>query len=956
VLHQELLASRGTRVVPNTRHPILRCCLLNARSIANKLQELHIILYGNIYDIVLITESWLHPGIPSGLLDPESKFHVFRRDRSSRGGGVCVFVKRTVCAILVNIDEKYDNVEILCFDIVDNFNKLRFFVVYRPPNSGTVNFDLLTSCLSSNVHDGRVNIITGDFNCPGVDWNSFTCASDYISSSMLDFVSKSALYQFVNFPTRDDNVLDLVLSDHMEAIYSISSGPPLGLSDHCCVNFNVNFIIDRSTFHDANAIRQDYSWYRADFTSMVNYLSCVDWYSLVCNNPSASAAWDCFISILRDCITRYVPLRAINNSGNIRYPRHIRKLFVDKRCIWRLMKSDRSSVLLKTKYRDCVMQIEYQLKCLNRDIENNLILSNNLGQFYRYVNKRISNRATIGPLVDCSGGIVNSDEDKAILFNKYFSSVGVVDNGILPQCLSNNSSGTTLDSIIFTETNVRNAMRTLKSSLSCGPDGLPPIFFKRMLSCLPLPLSLLYQQLMSVSYVPEEWKKAIITPVFKKGETSDVSNYRPISLTCVACKLMERVIVQQVFQYLKDHNLLHAAQHGFIKGRSTCTNLLESLNDWTLSLECKRRVVVAYVDFSKAFDTVCHEKLLYRLQNFGISGNLLLWLRNYLSDRTHQTRVGGSLSDFVKLLSGAIQGSGIGPLFFICFIDELAKVIDSCDIKVKLFADDVKMYVSVVNNCDHGRLQNALNCLANWAAQWQLTVSINKCYIFNVGRPFHQFTFHISNMQLAEVDFCRDLGVLLSCNLSPELHINDIVAKAHIRANAILRCFSSRDSDLLVRAFKVYVRPLLEYNSVVWSPHLIKHIVHVEQVQRRFTKRLLHGSNLSYIERLNVLKLESLELRRIYFDLLLCYKIFFGLVDVSRDDFFQVNVNSATRGHPYKLFKPYSGNTLRKSFFCIRVVDYWNFLPCDIVDFSSIRKFNTSIALVDFSSFLHLPI
>jgi len=161
--------------------------------------------------------------------------------------------------------------------------------------------------------------------------------------------------------------------------------------------------------------------------------------------------------------------------------------------------------------------------------------------------------------------------------------------------------------------------------------------------------------------VPDVWKVAVITPVHKKGPTTDCSNYRPISITCVTSKLLERIIANQIKNHLISNNLLHTAQHGFLTGLSTCTNLLESLNDWTHYLQDKHGVVIAYVDFSKAFDVVSHSKLFVRLESYGIGGTLLTWLRNFFTGRTHCTKVGGSLSDLVTLLSGVIQGSVLGP-------------------------------------------------------------------------------------------------------------------------------------------------------------------------------------------------------------------------------------------------------------------------------------------------------
>jgi len=331
----------------------------------------------------------------------------------------------------------------------------------------------------------------------------------------------------------------------------------------------------------------------------------------------------------------------------------------------------------------------------------------------------------------------------------------------------------------------------------------------------------------------------------------------------VAGKLTERRIANALYEHLSCNGLLSSVQHGFVKGKSTCTNLLECINDWTLILQNKDSVTVTYIDFSKAFDTVCHEKLFACLYAYGIRGSVLNWIQNFLTCRTHQTRVGSSVSEIADLLSGVVQGSGIGPLLFLVFVDGLAKALESVGVVTKFFADDVKVYLQIVKYADCIILQKALDLISQWASDWQLQISVEKCSVLNVGPRHVSFRYSIGNDVIPQVTQCKDLGVVLTGSLCPAEHICEITVKAHRRANSILRCFVSRNNDLLVHAFVVYVRPILEYNSVIWSPNLVRDIQQLEKVQRRFTKRLLGMKSLSYSERLRRLGLPSLELRRL---------------------------------------------------------------------------------------------
>ena len=699
----------------------------------------------------------------------------------------------------------------------------------------------------------------------------------------------------------------------------------------------------------------EYNWYKADFEGMKSYLDAVDWHGMLFCNPSALSFWQSIVDMLWSAVAMFVPLRS--NAPHCQtkhksYPKSIRHLMAKKHRLWKRCRHHPDDLHTRQLYRECSKMCSSSVRNFDDVTESSIVESNNLGTFYKYINKRMNHRSSIAPLTDKAGCLIVSDSNKANLFNQHFSSVGVVDNGVVPTRVNAFNACSVLDCVTFTRTAVCKAINKLKSNLSSGPDGLPPLLFKQLKDSLAEPLSLVFTQLLSVSEVPGSWKSAIIVPVFKKGAVGDISNYRPISLTCVASKIMERIVSSQIFDHLLANNVLHPEQHGFFRGRSTCTNLLECLNDWTFSIQYKRSVTVVYVDFSKAFDSVVHSKLLDKLAACGISGCLLHWIKNFLSNRTHQTRVGMSLSILADLMSGIVQGSGIGPLLFLIFINDLIIHLKKFGVTLKLFADDAKVYAEIVDTCSIDQLQYALDSLAEWAEMWQLPIAVSKCCTLHIGNDTLCRPMCINSNILPVVNTCRDLGVLISSDLSPSVHIDGMVAKAHQRANAILRCFVSRDSRLLTRTYTVYVRPLLEHDCVTWSPHLKQDIDKIERVQRRYTKRLRGLEGLPYSDRLRRLQLSTLELRRLYFDLYMCYRIIFGHVNVRMSDFFEFSCTAQTRGHPYKLYKRHSCNSVRSSYFAVRVINVWNSLPADRVDFSSFVAFKRTVQQIDFTSFL----
>ena len=939
------------------------CCILNARSIVNKLPELHYLLYNNNYSVICITETWLHSEITNGLLDPQAIYHIIRKDRvGSHHGGVAVFIKKDMCFVDITVDRMYDCLELLCFEVVFSKCKVRFFVIYRPPyydQSASDYIDLLIRCVKqySSTERHTINVVVGDLNCPKIDWQNLSSSNDYISTAVLRWAVMHGYFQFVDFPTRGDNILDLVLADDNHIISRIYCDPPLGYSDHCIVNFVLDIIdnfrhISLEPYQSGSSVAEcRYNWHTADYDVIARYICNIDWNTLLCYNPSALSFWNAFMEILWSAVENFVPkingTRKVNHKS---YPREMRKLIAKKRQLHNQCRLNPDNLHMRWQYRNLVSKFKDKCHDLEKQHEEQIISANSLGLFYKYVNGRIRYRSAIGALTTNTGDIVTSEKDKADMFNEFFANAGTKDNGKVPFC-HNVALKSTLETVTFTEDNILSVINKLKPNLSSGPDCLPPVFFKNLKLCLAGPLSIVFNQLISVGAVPNKWKSAIIVPVFKKGPAGDVANYRPISLTCVPCKLMERIIAQHIYDHLVDCNLLSSAQHGFVKRRSTCTNLLESVNDWTLAADNKKSVTIAYIDFTRAFDCVSHNKLLARLQSYGICGSVLTWLKNFFSDRSHVTRVGEYLSDVADLISGVVQGSGIGPIMFLVYIDELAKLLKNHGVVAKLFADDVKVYVNIVSSDDVTKLQTALNLIVEWAASWQLQLSVSKCCILSVGRALAKTDYNIGDTVLPYGTKCRDLGVMITQDLSPAVHINEITAKAHQRANCILRCFVSKDINLLMRAFLVYVRPVVEYCSVIWSPCLKQDIESIEKVQRRFTKRLKGLKSMTYAQRLQYLSIPSLELRRLHLDLLFCYKIVFGLVDINFSDFFEFCPSNRTRGHAHKLFKSHCNSCVRSQFFAERVVKVWNSLP-PTTDFATLPAFKQSIMDVDFSAFL----
>ena len=251
-------------------------------------------------------------------------------------------------------------------------------------------------------------------------------------------------------------------------------------------------------------------------------------------------------------------------------------------------------------------------------LEGRIINRDNLRRFFRYANSKFTHKSSVGRLQDGSGNKTIDPQVKAPLLYEYFQSQFTTDNLKLPSTIPC-ATDPGISSIIFSPILVKRIINKSNARSAGGPDGIPPVFFKNACSSVCHPLAFIFQLLFDDCCLPPIWRKAFITAIHKKGDTTLPSNYRPISLTCTTCKIMEAIIKDQLVSYLLSKGLISRQQHAFIKNHSTVTNLLQCTHDWALAVHGGHAVDAVYIDFARA-NSVVHSKLIFKLSTFGISG------------------------------------------------------------------------------------------------------------------------------------------------------------------------------------------------------------------------------------------------------------------------------------------------------------------------------------------------
>ena len=341
--------------------------------------------------------------------------------------------------------------------------------------------------------------------------------------------------------------------------------------------------------------------------------------------------------------------------------------------------------------------------------------------FWRYVQCKVKNIGGISPLQGELGHLSVTNIDKANTLNSYFSTVFVQENvNTLPKTeLGDKSKGIILSEIRVTPEAIIEKLNKLNKGKVQGPDKVPPKVLMELSRELSVPLNILFNKSLEEGKIPSEWKSANVVAIFKKGTKSSPGNYRPVSLTCVICKLLESFIRDVIVDHMNLYAIYSNCQHGFRKHRSCVTQLLKVMEDFTKLIEEKSDFDIIYLDFRKAFDQVPHQRLLSKLSSVGITGNIHKWLADLVSDRNQRVRVGNSYSRTAKVLSGIPQGSILGPILFTIFINDLPKWVSS---NCTIFADDTKLY-NVTANCV--QLQDDIDELQT-VSNYRMTLMIYK--------------------------------------------------------------------------------------------------------------------------------------------------------------------------------------------------------------------------------------
>ena len=941
-----LIMGGGNGVLVNTF--LLKCVHVNLNCLSNKVPFVDNFMHGDNIDILGISESWLNSDILDAAISIQG-YVLIRSDSPSgiRKHGVALYVKDGI---------KYEVIEgspsnTICIYLTDY--KILFFEVYRPPSNSSAENLQLINYLTTKL-DSCETIILGDLNLPSIDWinennNSYVLPTD---RCFIQFFNDVGLSQMIHEPTNfpSGTTIDLCLVTDSDRVCSVDVLPPFPSCSHGIVTMSYTF---QGSLSDELTNYEKRIWSRANFAAMKTHLENIDWHFTFAG-MSLDEKYQSFLQTFKFLENRYVPLFKSKNKLQVPWSLNPpRELIRNRKLAWSNYMSAKATygrhhTLTSEAWSEfCTCNRRYKSYAVDSQISYEKSVASQLGSkpklFHSYIRHRKVGKPKVGPLRTATGDLTDDPADMAAAFS--YSFAGVFNPRLPLNPKPHQVCNDRMRNIVINNSDVIDILLQIDVNSSGGYDGVPPRFLRELAPQLSVPLTIIFNESLQNGALPDEWLRSVIVPIFKDGTRSDALNYRPVSITSLICKSLERIIVLHLNNYLTVNSLISNYQFGFRAGHSTLDQLLLTYNDISLSMDEGKAVDLVFFDYSKAFDKVSHIVLLNKLFKIGVSTQLLRWIRCFLMSRVMQVKVSSTMSEAVPVTSGVPQGSVLGPVLFLIFVNN---VVANLNCKFMIFADDIKLYLAHHSDLPFPQevLQSNINLLVETSASWGLMMNVDKCFCirFSPGsRGRYQpgsSPYSIGPNAISLAYKHKDLGLIIDGSLKFHDHVRRQANICNGLTANIFSCTLCRDADFLMSIYIAYIRPKLEYCSVVWNLGYAGDTKMLERVQRRWTRKVRGLENSEYGDRLRQLNLFSVQGRLLRADLIMVWKIFNGKCAVSPDSLFLMNLQS-NRGHNLKIYKPRYNIDIRKRSFAYRVIDNWNSLPSSVVNAQSLSTFKS---------------
>ena len=826
--------------------------------------------------------------------------------------------------------------------LLNGSHTLKLGVIYKP-NRGVEPLVSLLSDLTNFKIEQNPNqfiIIGGDLNVPHFNWKNPDRISNCEESKRVIDILDLGFTQLVTNATRvtatTSAILDVVLTNLPTNVSQVSVED--GISDHKAVLVHLDTCPRQREVPE----RKCYQYQKVTGQLLDNFmddlLAGLPNFKTLCNSTdNIDLLYESFLETVKKITENLIPFRYTrSNSDPPWYNRRIRYLKKKMRAAHKKSKHSCNP----DDYR-AYSDLRRDLNMAKSQSEREFLAStlhdmqtSSQKRFWSYVKFKTKGKHNAIPTLHTTTGKSVTDAiGKANLLNSHFKSVFTANTNVPAKPLPKRTDKSfSLGDIVLSPHGISNLIKLMGPYKSPGPDLISPRLLKLAPDIFSEYLCALFKKCFLLKNIPSHWRTANITPIHKKGSRSVPANYRPISLTSIVSKLFEHLLTSNIACFLEANGLFNADQFGFRKGRSCELQLLRLCQDLSKILDDGGEADLIFLDFEKAFDKVPHGLLIHKLRQYGLNDNVVDLISSFLSNRTQRVVLEGQKSSDVHVSSGVPQGSVLGPLLFVLYINDLPDKIKS---HIKLFADDSLIYKTILSPEDHEELQNDLNEAAQWCTDWLMSLNFHKCEHMKVSLKHNTLNmgYQMHNHALTQTQCYKYLGVHLNNTLNWNTHINNIVNKANKVLYVARQALYKSSKEVKQTAYKSLVRPLLEYSSSVWDPYTTTNIDAVEKVQRKAARFCCNNYNRhdSVTDMLHTLKWDSLAQRRKASRLATFHRIY------HHDQEALLDLSALVQRAPIANLR--NQNSFRvNSITCKKNVGHYSFIPRTIREWNSLSE------------------